>query len=114
MKELKELVVSFVVVLTLIFLLMLIGTGAGWWGLWFQRTAAPFAEETRRITYGQSLTYQQGAQHDFEDLCLQYSKASDETSKSMIKDVIIRRKQDYVGPALSEDVTNCFVRIGVQ
>lgn len=92
---------------------MLLGTGMGWWGLWFQRVAAPFSEETRRITYGQSMTYQQGAQRDFENLCLQYKQAQDGGSKALIKDMIRRRVQDYVGPTLDNNVVVCLSQLGI-
>ena len=93
--------------------LFVLGIGLSAWSLFFNRHAMPYAEETRRITYGQSLAYQQGSQRDFENLCLQYVQATDEGSRAIIKDTIIRRKQDYVGPPLGDDVTACFSRLGV-
>lgn len=93
---------------------MLLGTALGWWGLWFTRHAAPYAEETRRITYGQSLAYQQGSQSDFENLCLLYREATDNGTRAMIRDTISRRFADYTGPELGANVRVCFSQLGLR
>lgn len=94
-------------------ILVVIGVLGSVSGLFFNRWASPYQEETRRITYGQSLTYQQGAQRDFENLCLQYAQATDDASRDIIRSTTLRRKQDYVGPPLGDDVQACFARMGV-
>ncbi|HEY2010566.1 MAG TPA: hypothetical protein VGH23_16370 [Rhizomicrobium sp.] len=94
-------------------LFFVLGTGLAIWGLFFNRHAAPYAEETRRLTYGQSLAYQQGSQRDFENLCLQYVQATDGGAKAIIRDTILRRKQDYTGPDLGPDVQACFSKLGL-
>ena len=91
---------------------MLLGTVTGVWNLAFMRWAMPYQEETRRQTYTRSMTYQQGSQANFEDLCLQWQQAKDQPSKDMIAGVIRQRRSVYVGPAFSDDVLSCFGRIG--
>jgi|HubBroStandDraft_4_1064222.scaffolds.fasta_scaffold00019_91 hypothetical protein len=93
---------------------LILATLGGGWALFFNRHAMPYAEETRRLTYGQSMTYQQGSQRDFENLCLQYTQATYVGSKLMIADTIRRRLQDYVGPPLDSDVQACIARIGLR
>ena len=100
-------------VIVLVILFVFLGTGLAIWGLFFNRHAAPYAEETRRLTYGQSLAYQQGSQRDFENLCLQWRQATDSTAKAVLADTIRRRAQDYTGPELGPTVQACFARIGI-
>ena len=97
--------------LALIVALVLI-SGVAVWALFFNRHALPYAEETRRLTYGQSLAYQQGSQRDFENLCLQYAQATDPAAKAIIADTIRRRAQDYVGPPLADNVSGCLAKLG--
>jgi hypothetical protein len=92
--------------------MVIVVSGLAIWGLFFNRHAAPYAEETRRLTYGQSLAYQQGSQRDFENLCLQYRQATDPAAKAMIADMIKRRAQDYTGPELTPTVQACIASLG--
>lgn len=106
MREIGVTVVMFVVVLVLII-------GFAVFGLFFNRHALPYAEETRRQTYNSSQSYQQGSQRDFENLCLQYAEATDDGAKDIIRDMISRRKQDYTGAPLNANVEACFTRLGL-
>jgi hypothetical protein len=51
-----------------IFILFAIGVLSLWWS----RTSAPIAEETRRITYEEGASYRQGVAIDLDNLCRQW------------------------------------------
>ena len=108
----REFSVGAVVFIVGFILLLALGSAVTIWGLFFNRHAAPYAEETRRITYGQSFAYQQGSQRDFENLCLQYAQATDASARAISADTIRRRAQDYVGPPLEANIAACIARVG--
>lgn len=99
--------------LLLLIILFILGVGMTIFNANFRRWLMPFNEETRRITYGQSLTYQQGTQNNFEDLCNQWAQTKDPDARAMLADTIQHRKQVYTGPALADDVMSCFAKIGI-
>lgn len=109
----KEFFFGFLLVLLVLFFVMLLGVGMGWWSLWFQRVAMPYQEQTRRLTYQQSATHQEGSNTNFQDLCLQWSRAPDSLTRDMIAVVIRQRRSVYMGPPLSDDVMACFARVGI-
>jgi predicted Zn-dependent peptidase len=94
-------------------ILMVLGTASAIFGLFFNRKAMPYQEETRRLTYQQSATHQEGSQNNFMDLCVQYASAPNDAAKDMIRAAIRQRKSVYAGPPLSSDVESCFAKIGL-
>lgn len=109
----REVLGYFGLVIICVVLMMLLGTGLGWWGLWFNRVSMPYQEQTRRLTYQQSATHQEGSNNNFMDLCVQYVQAKDDTSRDMIRAAIRQRRNVYAGPDLSQDVESCFARLGL-
>jgi hypothetical protein len=98
---------------TFVIFVLFIGTLFGVYSLYFNRKAMPYAEETRRLTYGQSLSYQQGTERDFENLCLQYNQAKSQSTKTIIRYMTQRRVNDYVGPPVSPYIMDCLTKMGV-
>lgn len=75
-------------------------------GLIFNRHAAPYAEETRRMTYDQSRSYQQGMAVDLDELCRQRRLATDGGIKAALADTIRLRSARYMGE-LPSHVQEC-------
>jgi hypothetical protein len=57
-------------------------------GLFWDRHAQPYAEETRRITYEQSQTHVDAVSIDLTDLCRQYRTATDQDAKDGFAETI--------------------------
>ena len=94
-------------------ILLILCTIGGAWQLFFNRKAMPYQEQTRRLTYQQSATHQEGSQNNFMDLCVQYAEATSDPAKDMIRAAIRQRKNVYAGPPLSDDVQACFSKLGL-
>lgn len=73
----------------------------------FDRFSSQFQENTRRLTYNTSQSYQQGSQRDFLDLCMQYRLAKTDNEKLIIKSTFAERFHDYTGPDMSPEVYQC-------
>ena len=94
-------------------IILVLATIGGTWALFFNRKAMPYQEETRRRTYQQSATHQEGSQNNFMDLCVQYATATAGPAQDMIRAAIRQRKAVYAGPPLSDDVQSCFSKLGL-
>ena len=94
-------------------IVLVLATIGGTWALFFNRQTMPYQEQTRRLTYQQSITHQEGSQNNFMDLCVQYVQATTDPARDMIRAAIRQRKSVYAGPPLSDDVESCFSKLGL-
>jgi uncharacterized protein YcbK (DUF882 family) len=84
--------------------------GFGVMGMVWNRLASPVQEETRRQSYDQSRTYQQGMAVDLDELCRQWRTATDVQTKAGLADTIRLRAAPYRGE-LPPQVTRCLEEI---
>lgn len=78
--------------------------------LGFDRVASPYQEQTRKITYDQSRTYQQGTQLDISRLCQKYDEAP-LGGKKAIAQLIRDTNATYTGQ-LTQSNQDCLNKIG--
>lgn len=112
-EEIKETGIATAFVFYGFIILLILATIGGTWALFFNRKAMPYQEQTRRLTYQQSATHQEGSQNNFMDLCVQYTQAATDPARDMIRAAIRQRKGVYAGPPLSDDVQLCFSKLGL-
>lgn len=70
------------------------------------RVAAPFAEETRRLTFEQSRAHQSGVNSAISDYCLNMRTATDKAQKAALARFIINEAATFKGP-LTADAQSC-------
>jgi len=96
----KEALATVGVVISVIGFIWLLGFS----GLIFGRAAAPFAEETRRITYQESVTAQTACRGNLSRLYVEWSKAAPAHKtalEAMARDESIRYRCKELAPAVS-------------
>lgn len=76
---------------------LLVNTVLVSYGLGIQRLAMPFQEETRRLTFEQSQSYQHGTARELDRLCREWSNEEDATAKAAIANSISHRMAAYNG-----------------
>lgn len=92
--SLKTAILTGFVGLVLIVALLFLLNGLGLlWG----RQAAPYAEETRRQTFEQSATYQQGMALDLDALCRERKTTADAGGKAVLAETIRLRSARFKG-----------------
>jgi len=98
-KDFFAYIVAGIVVFAIILLL-----SAG--GVLFNRHAAPYAEETRRLTFEQSKAHQDGTNRVIIDYCLNMRTATDPSQKKAYATFILSQAGTYTGP-LTADAQQC-------
>lgn len=80
--------------------------GASVFSLYFDRVAQPFAQETQRRTYENSVSRQEGVEQQISAYCMNLKTSTDPIAKKAFAHYIISEAGSYHGE-LSPEATDC-------
>jgi hypothetical protein len=86
--------------------LILLITGLQFWGIGVQRVTQPYVEETRRRTWENSASREQGVNQMIASYCLNMRQASDPGSRKAFAHFILDQSMTFHGE-LTGDVATC-------
>jgi Flp pilus assembly protein TadB len=92
-------------------LAILLIAGLSFAALRWQRVTQPYQEQTRRLTYENSQTYNDGMAIDLSELCRQMKNATDQDVKSGLAETIRLRAARYHGqlPAKTQECVDALL-----